>query len=293
MLRSYLAALATASLLTAAPADAQFAMKTSSEGMGTPPPPLAWDDQRYRTDRREFFSYVRARGRGPAPVAIFIDGFGDLEDTDRYPGEWMPTFLRDQGFALARVTKQYGRPKLAEKLDVMVAGIAEILARAEEFGIDRNRVVLVGRGWGGGLAALIASDPDVAERAGVDFGSIRGALILDGDGFDIPALAAAASDFRRRQLTRWAGDPDGQRRLSAVHQAAAPNAPRFQLHAVEDDAPSVAQARALAEALRPAGTEVELLVVQPALWKANVTFPGAPDNPNNPAMRRFLEEAVR
>jgi len=98
-------------------------------------------------------------------------------------------------------------------------------------------MVLVGVGLSGRDAAVFGTDPHWLQQEGVDFASLRGVVILNGDQID-PGAAS--------------GDDD-----PAFSEAiAAPNAPRFLFHSVKGDAQRSAQATKLADALRDAGALV-------------------------------------
>ena len=287
-------AVALASILPLSPASATLAAGLPEGQIQDKPPSLSWRTLKYRTDAKRKFDYHPSGRSTATPLVVFVEGVAGLEDTPRYPADWLPSLLLDKGYALASVYGLPGRRETApEQLDAMAQGISELIARAGELGFDPERVFLVGSGWGGGLAALIGADPLVLQRKGVQFAAVRGVAAIDGRGFDVPALSAAGSDFLRKDIARWIGDAETQQRLSAAHHLSKPNAARFCVLAVEGGREAPSQAENFVAKLHASDVPVTSVAVKPAKWKSPETFIGNPNNPDNAPLLGCMEEALR
>jgi acetyl esterase/lipase len=167
--------------------------------------------------------------------------------------------------------------------------IAEIRNRAQRYGYDGSRIVLVGDGWGAFTAALLATHPDHLAQAGVDIGSIKAVVLIEPSGLDFPREKALASAPRRKELARLApGGAAAEKRLSPRHQLAPPNAPRFLLMPVKQDEKGMAKAREFESALKAAGVDVDLHPVNRSQEHNLPSYLGFPTNPNNEVLNRFL-----
>jgi hypothetical protein len=128
----------------------------------------------------------------------------------------------------------------------------------------------------------------------VPFDSLRGVILFDAAGFDLASHLSTADRYRRKQLTNLIGEETGaEARLSPIMQAAAPNAPRFLFHLIDEDRVRKAETEAFAEALEAGGSEVEVRAVRRTLPKSLSTMPGYRTHPEYDPMLRFLREATR
>jgi arylformamidase len=259
------------------------------------PPPLVWDTIPYGGKRRDQIRRVKNRLKGKPPIVIWVDSAGSVGENYRYETGWMPFYLFDNRFAVAGVHPWHRKQvAAAEHLARTADGIAEIVRRADKLGYDGSRLILVGEGWGGQTAALLGTDPAWLQAAGVPFGSIRGVILFDAAGFDLAAHLRAADRYRRKQLDKLIGEEsDAEARLSPIMQAAAPNAPRFLFHLIDEDRVRKAETEAFAEALRAGDSEVEIRAVRRTLPKSLSTMPGYRTHPEYDPMLRFLREATR
>ncbi|MEZ5736628.1 MAG: alpha/beta hydrolase [Novosphingobium sp.] len=141
--------------------------------------------------------------------------------------------------------------------DVALA-LKTLIDRADRLGIDRSRIVLMGHSAGAHLVALVGTDERYLKAAGLSFADIAGVISIDGAAYDVSGQIAQAGRFMRKTyLQAFGNEPARQHFLSPTHQATAPNAPRFLIpHVERPDA--VAQSQELADALRRAGTAVQV-----------------------------------
>jgi len=199
-------------------------------------------------------------GEGGRPLLAFLHGgawqFGDKA---RRTADRKAPFARNEGWHFAslnfRLVPEVG---IAEMAHDAVRGIAALLARADDLGVDRARVVLMGHSSGAHLAALIGTDPRYLLDAGLPMDLLAGVIANEGPAYDARAPSVRAAWLHRRLIApALRGDAAVLAGLSpALHATALPNAPAFLiLHAARDH--GARQAELLEAALRKAGTPVE------------------------------------
>lgn len=200
------------------------------------------------------------QGAQKAPLVMFVHGGGWKRGSkDNAVSRALPAHLLAQGYAFAAIDYRLVPDASVEQQAADVAAaLAALLARSDSLGIDRGRVVLMGHSAGAHLVALVGTDEQYLRAAGLSFADIDGVIPNDGAAYDVPVQMAQAGRFMARTYTQAFGtEVVRQRALSPTLNAAAPNAPAFLLlHVQRPD--GIAQADALAEALRRAGTRVEI-----------------------------------
>lgn len=200
-----------------------------------------------------------AAGTGPAPLIVFVHGGGWKRGSkDNAAGGWKQVHYPGSGYAYASINYRLVPDVTVEQQAADVAAaLRALLDRADQLGIDRSRVVLMGHSAGAHLAALVGTDEQYLRGAGLSFRALSGVIPIDGAAYDVPRQIAEGGRFMRDTYVQAFGtDPVRQRALSPTLQAAAPNAPAFLLvHVQRED--GVAQNRSLEAALRGAGTLVE------------------------------------
>jgi acetyl esterase/lipase len=228
---------------------------------------------------------------GRRPIIIQI---GDWYSSDLSTA-WLPSFLHGHGYRVAQVYDVHAEPDhdgaaLAANL---AKGIAALIAKADRYRFDPNRIVLMSCAEGGDLAALLATDPTYLRQAGVRLESVRGVLLIDGAGFDLAAYLPTLSHYLRKSVEEVLGkDPELQARISAIRHVEPSNAPAFLFETVKGNAKSQGQADAMAAALRQAGTAAEVVPVSRSWENDPSTYPGQPTSPANGALLRFLQTAA-
>jgi hypothetical protein len=137
--------------------------------------------------------------KGRPPVVVTVYSQEDLSRPGRYDGAWLDHYFFDhQLLPMSVLQDRNGHRSGAEHVAAVAAGIGEIVRRAPKLGYDASRIVLVGSGWGGQVAALLATDPAWLEAEGVPLSSIRAVFILDGFGLDLEAQLDSADAGTRK-----------------------------------------------------------------------------------------------
>lgn len=194
-----------------------------------------------------------------APLVIFVHGGGWKRGDKRDATGEKASHYRQQGYAFASINYRLVPAATVEQQAQDVANaIAHLITRAESLGLDGKRVALMGHSAGAHLSALVGTDVSYLKKAGLSAMSLRGVIPLDGACYDVPRQIAEGGQFMHdTYLQAFGTDPKRQAALSPTKHAAAPNVPAFLiLHVQRED--GTAQSKALAAALREAGTPVEI-----------------------------------
>ncbi len=195
-----------------------------------------------------------------SPLVIFVHGGGwKRGDKSNATGEKKSGHYVQQGYAFASLNyRLVPRAKVEQQAQDVADAIAYLLGRAESLGIDATRVALMGHSAGAHLSALVGTDMQYLKKAGLRPNSLCGVIPLDGACYDVPRQIAVGGELMHdTYIETFGSEKERQLALSPTYHAAAPNAPAFLiLHVQRVDGTS--QSRALGEALRKAGTKVEV-----------------------------------
>lgn len=195
-----------------------------------------------------------------APLLVFVHGGGwKRGDKGNATGRDLAPHYMGQGYAVASVNYRLVPDATVEQQATDVASaVAYLRGNAARLDIDPGRIVLMGHSAGAHLVALVGTDPQYLRAAGLGMDAVRGVIPNDGAAYDVPAQMKDGPEIMQQTYAQAFGtDPARQRALSPTLQAASPNAPAFLLiHVQRPD--GVRQAAALADALKRAGTPVQV-----------------------------------
>lgn len=212
------------------------------------------DHQRQQVD-----VYTPDDAVGDSPLVVFVHG-GGWSMGNRSMVQAKPQHFKDAGivFASAGYRLLPDSPVETQAAD-LGAALRALRGQAETGGFDPDKIVLMGHSAGAHLAALVATDPAYAGDA---FGSIRGVVLLDGAGYDVPA-AIATPTLEMPNLYRdvFSTDPARQRALSPITHVGGKDAAQWLALYVAERANSRAQSEALMAALARAGAMVEAAAI--------------------------------
>lgn len=230
----------------------------------------------------------------PTPLILFVHGGGwKRGDKENATGKAKLAHFTAEGYAFASVNYRLVPAATIEQQAADVAGaLAYVIAHAHELGIDPRRIVLMGHSAGAQLVALVGTDPRYLQAAGLDERAIAGVVPIDGAAYDVPKqLTIGARIMGETYNQAFGTDPVRQRALSPTFQAAAPNAPAFLiLHVQRKD--GIEQAQELAEALRKAGTRVQINAFEGRGLQGHMDINrklGLPDYPATPVVDTWLK----
>lgn len=218
---------------------------------------------RYGPDPLQAIDYYPAANGAKAPLVLFVHGGGwKRGDKRMMDGSAKLSRWREQGYAVASLNyRLVPKAKVEDQAADIAAGLAALIKQARRLGFDATRVFLVGHSAGAHLVALVGTDPQWLRGAGLDFGAVDGVIALDGAGYMVPEqMGKNAMVLGDTYEQAFGTDPVRQLALSPTNHAAAPNAPAFLILHV-DRADAKQQSEGLSDALRRAGTPVELYAV--------------------------------
>lgn len=251
----------------------------------------------YGSDSLQALNLWVPAGAKKAPLVLYVHGGGWKRGSkDNATSRTMPEHMMAQGYAFASIDyRLVPRNTVEEQASDVAAALAYVLKRADSLGIDRSRVVITGHSAGAHLVALVGTDERYLKSAGLSFADIDGVMPNDGAAYDVPTQMTTGPKIMSKTYEQAFGtDPARQKALSPTLQAAAPNAPAFLLlHVQRPD--GVAQANALADALKRAGTKVEIGSFPGEGLKGHGEINrrlGEPDYPATPVMDAWLKKVL-
>jgi acetyl esterase/lipase len=251
----------------------------------------------YGSDSLQSLDLWVPEGARSAPLVLFVHGGGwQRGSKDNAGSRAMPGHMLAQGYAFASINyRLVPKNTVEQQAGDVAAALAHILRRADQLGIDPSRVVLTGHSAGAHLVALVGTDESYLKAAGLSFADLRGVIPNDGAAYDIAAQLTDAGPMLKQTYTQAFGtDPARHAALSPTLHAAAHNAPAFLLlHVQRED--GVVQNRALAEALKRAGTPVEIGSFPGNGMRGHAEINrrlGEPDYPATPVMDAWLKKVL-
>lgn len=232
--------------------------------------------------------YLPPDASGRVPVTLFLHGGGWRRGTRHacgpvFAGEQPNPFEKMAAAGIAVASADYrlsGEARWPAPLHDVKAAIRWVRLRAEELGIDPQRIAAWGESAGGHLAALIGvtqGDPDFEGETGVaGFPSSVSCVVAWYPPSDLAALPLDAGEDPTDPTTREAlmlGSPPGAvpeltAQASPVTHVSAKTPPFLLLHGGIDTMVPVIQSRRFATLLESSGVDVELEIYEGAehMW---------------------------
>lgn len=234
--------------------------------------------------------------KAPAPVLIWIHGGAWRFGNKSHAIEKKATALARHGIILVAINYRF-HPAVdfrAQAADVATA-IRWVQDNISKHGGDPGRLAVMGHSAGAHLAALTTINQSYLKNAGADPKVIKGVILLDGAGYDIPLhLASGVNRETRIYRTVFTGSVETQQAASPVtHIRKGTTYPAFLIVPVDRRASTKLQSRKLAEKLSAAGAKAAVHI---APGKTHMTlnreWGQAGDAPTEACME-FLQSAFR
>jgi arylformamidase len=227
------------------------------------PPAPGTREFAYGQDPKQRLDLVKPPGVARAPVLLFVHGGGWSIGDKAHAAAPKAKWVNSKGWAFASANYRLVPQATVEQQTADVANaIAWLRVHAAREGIDPDRIVLMGHSAGAHLAALVGTDPQYLRAAGVPIGAIKGVVLLDGAGYDVPTQASAEMNIVKPMYeAAFSKDPKRQAALSPTRHAAAPNVERWLILPIERRQDSQAQSKGLADALNRAGASASVVAV--------------------------------
>jgi acetyl esterase/lipase len=251
-------------LMTAMPKLSDPCRKIIGERASAGYPPAAGTvEHAYGGDPKQRLDLVKPAGVARAPVLLFVHGGGWSIGDKAHAAPDKARWANSKGWAFASANYRLVPQATVEQQAADVASaIAWLRANAAKEGLDPNRIVLMGHSAGAHLVALVGTDPRYLQTAGVPMAAVKGIVLLDGAGYDVPTQASAEMNLVKPMYeAAFSNDPKRQAALSPTRHTAAPNVSRWLILPIERRQDSKAQSRGLGDALNRAGASATVVAV--------------------------------
>jgi acetyl esterase/lipase len=251
-------------LVTALPKLSDPCRKSIGERAAAAYPPLPGTvEHAYGADPKQRLDLVKPAGSANAPSLLFVHGGGWSIGDKGHAAPDKAKWANSKGWAFASANYRLVPQATVEQQAADVASaVAWLRANAAREGLDPDRIVLMGHSAGAHLVALVGTDPRFLLAAGVPMSAVKGVVLLDGAGYDVPAQSSAEMNIVKPMYeAAFSTDPKRQAELSPTRHAGAPSVARWLILPIERRADSQAQSKGLADALSHAGASATVVVV--------------------------------
>ena len=251
-------------IATALPKLSDECRKAISERAASAQPlPPGMAEMSYGRDPLQRLDLVAPAGNKRPPLIVFIHGGGWSIGDKRHAIGAKASYFVGKGYGFASLNYRLVPQATVEQQAADIASaIAKLRTHAIGSNYDGERIVLMGHSAGAHLAALVGTDPQYLKGAGVPMGAIKGIVLLDGAGYNVPTQASAEMNIVKPMYeAAFSKDPKRQAALSPTRHAAAPNVGRWLILPIERRKDSQAQSKDLADALNRAGASATVVAV--------------------------------
>ena len=195
------------------------------------------------------------------PVIVYVHGggwaFGDKADVSVKPG-----FFLDQGMALVSMNYRlrWDFPVLSQLEDI-ASVIVWVRENGEAFGLDPQRISLMGNAAGAHLVSVVATNPRILRAEDLSLSDISSVIAIDTGSYDIPRVMSSANFIERRQHRLIFGNDERswEEYSPAFHVGPDREIPPFVIVYGENKEPDNWQAQAFASSLTEAGVDAILI----------------------------------
>lgn len=235
----------------------------SNRAMAREDRPEGMHEFAYGNDPKQRLDLMVPAGATKAPLLFFVHG-GGWSIGDKVAGSSTKApWANGLGWAFASANyRLVPQATVEQQATDLATALAWARANAAKQGLDSDRIVLMGHSAGAHLVALLGTDTRYLAKAGVPLSSIKGVVLLDGAGYDVPAQSSAEMNIVKPMYeAAFSKDPKRQAALSPTRHADAPNAASWLVLPIQSRADSQAQSHGLAAALTKAGASAKVAVV--------------------------------
>ena len=185
---------------------------------GTAPPDmkvmkdLRYDDSAGSDPKLNALDLYLPAGKQNVPLVFFVHGGGWRAGDKANPTTLVNEFGR-MGIGLASVNYRLAPDvKYPGQIEDVAHAFAWVYKNAGQYGVDRNRILILGASAGGHLASLLALKPEYLAKAGVPADAIKGAASVSGI-YDLAAWPEPGMIPTRKELA-FGHDPAALREAS-------------------------------------------------------------------------------
>ncbi len=224
-----------------------------------------------------------------APVIVWIHG-GGWHKGDKANVQDKPAVFNDRGMLLISINYQlHPAADYKGQAGDIAKAIRWVHDHADEYGGSVELIFLMGHSAGAHLAALVSTDSRYLEAEGLSLETIKGAILLDGGGYDIPRQFKLATLPRSKALFRTVFTDDIQKQKDAspiTHVASDKSIPPFLILHVADRRVSTIQSQAFGRKLREAGVSAQVIAAED---KTHATINREIGKPGDAPTQRIFE----
>ncbi|GIV36219.1 MAG: hypothetical protein KatS3mg032_0598 [Cyclobacteriaceae bacterium] len=136
--------------------------------------------------------YMPRKGSN-SPVVVWIHGglwtFGDKSDV-----EDKPTFFTSNGYLFVSVNHRLSpEARFPDHARDIADALAWVAGNIKHYSGDPTKIFIVGYASGAHLASFVTINSNMLKEAGFSPDAIRGVVLIDGTGLDIPAIITDAT----------------------------------------------------------------------------------------------------
>lgn len=206
-------------------------------------------------------------GAKNAPVMIMIHGGGWANGDKSNRGVWMNKvpFFNQEGFIFVNINYRLSpQVKHPAHIEDVAESVAWVHNNIEKYGGDKKKIFVMGHSAGAHLAALIATDDRKLKAHKKDLSVIKGVILLDGAGYDVPEqmgnMGILMANLRTMYKDAFTDDPALQKDASPYyHISTGKNIPPFLIFTAGGRMASVYQSGKMVDALKKIGVKAETI----------------------------------
>jgi acetyl esterase/lipase len=250
------------------------------------------------TDPKQQLDLYLPRGRTGFPLVVFVHG-GYWAPLDR---RWLEPLIGTHGNLGAALAhrgigaavvgyRQYPQIQRGQdSLDDIARAVRFVSQNAARYGADPGRLFLVGHSAGGHLVSLLALDPRLLERHGVEPSALAGFVSIDGI-FDLSASLRHFSAEQAQIMRRLFGPDDAAlAELSTTSYLGKTHAPLLVVDSTADEAVCREGFQALRAKLEGRDDRARFVELEGLGHNEIIVRAGMSDDPLTPLLARFVSE---
>lgn len=155
--------------------------------------PPATKDVCYGDHEHQKLDYYLPSETRQAPVMVYVHGGGWRVGDKKAVGS-KAKFFCGKGWVFVSVNyRLLPDGEHPRNVNDVASAIAWVTEHADELGIDRQRLFVMGHSAGAHLASLVAVHPQALTAVGLSRGQIRGVISLDTNAYDVATLMQSSS----------------------------------------------------------------------------------------------------
>ncbi len=238
--------------------------------------------------------YAPLSGSGPFPVVVMVHG-GSWREGDKrtqaVAGDKSVFFTSRSCIFVSVNYRLAPQAKYPAPVQDLAAAIQWIHTYIGHYGGDAGRVYLIGHSAGGQITALAATDEKYLTALGLGLNVLRGVILLDGAGIDIPS--ELNQDTQPMFEGAFGNDPEVWRQASPInHIESGKDIPPFLIFYAGQDSKGQSSEAELANALTAAGVK-NWLVSAPDRTHATILVDvGTPGDPVTARIMDFIQQTL-